>query len=108
MVLHAAPLRLEFDMGNEQIAVMEDFTPQQIHVLVRLERIGGIISLVAVIFIFIAYYAFPKVRNVQNTFIVFASVSNVGASVATIIAFDGLRAGKQSALCRTQSFLFEM
>ncbi|XWW93936.1 hypothetical protein V2A60_001875 [Cordyceps javanica] len=90
------------------MASPEDFTADEIRVLVKLERIGGSISIVAVVCIFIAYALFPKVRNVQNTFIVFASVSNVGASVASIIAFDGLREGKGSALCRAQSFLFEM
>lgn len=90
------------------MASMEDFTADEIRVLVKLERIGGSISLVAVICIFVAYFLFPKVRNVQNTFIVFASVSNVGASVASIVAFDGLKAGKASSLCKAQSFLFEM
>ncbi|KAJ3497495.1 hypothetical protein NLG97_g1849 [Lecanicillium saksenae] len=95
-------------MGRGQMARMEDFTIDEIHVLVQLERIGGIISIVAVLCIFIAYFLFPKVRNVQNTFIVFASVSNIGASIASIIAFDGLKAGKTSSLCKAQSFLFEM
>lgn len=90
------------------MATVEDFAPDEIRVLIQLERIGGIISIVSVMFIFLAYFWFPKVRNVQNTFIVFASVSNVGASVGSIIAFDGLRQGKTSALCKAQSFLFEM
>ncbi|OAA42448.1 GPCR, family 2-like protein [Beauveria brongniartii RCEF 3172] len=86
----------------------EHFSAEQIRLLVQLERIGGSISLVAVVCIFIAYTLFPKVRNVQNTFIVFASVSNAGASVGSIIAFDGLRSGTTSSLCKAQSFLFEM
>lgn len=86
----------------------EHFSGEQIRLLVQLERIGGSISLVAVVCIFLAYTLFPKVRNVQNTFIVFASVSNAGASVGSIIAFDGLRSGTTSALCKAQSFLFEM
>ncbi|OAA76737.1 Glucose receptor Git3 [Akanthomyces lecanii RCEF 1005] len=90
------------------MASPEDFAADEIRLLVRLERIGGCISIVAVFCIFVAYTFFPKVRNVQNTFIVFASVSNVGASVASIIAFDGLREGKTSTLCKAQSFLFEM
>ncbi|RDA95089.1 hypothetical protein CP533_2095 [Ophiocordyceps camponoti-saundersi (nom. inval.)] len=86
----------------------ERLTPGQIQVLVALERVGGSVSLVALMFIFIAYALLRPVRNVQNTFIVFASVSNVGASVASIIALDGIRAGIQTPLCQTQSFLFEM
>ncbi|KAM3508063.1 hypothetical protein MY10362_001409 [Beauveria mimosiformis] len=94
-------------MGKGQMTG-EIFSAEQIQLLVQLERIGGSISLVAVVCIFIAYALFPKVRNVQNTFIVFASVSNAGASVGSIIAFDGLRSGTTSSLCKAQSFLFEM
>ncbi|RDA85409.1 hypothetical protein CP532_1934 [Ophiocordyceps camponoti-leonardi (nom. inval.)] len=86
----------------------ERLTPGQTQVLVALERVGGSVSLVALMFIFIAYALLRPIRNVQNTFIVFASVSNVGASVASIIALDGIKAGTQTALCQTQSFLFEM
>lgn len=89
-------------------AMDEDFLEHQLHIIVYLERIGGSISLVAVFLIFIAYALAPRTRNVQNTFIVFASVSNIGASVASIIALDGLQAGKETALCQAQSFLFEM
>lgn len=89
-------------------AMDEDFLEHQLHIIVYLERIGGSISLVAVFLIFFAYALVPRTRNVQNTFIVFASVSNIGASVASIIALDGLQAGKETALCQAQSFLFEM
>ncbi|KJZ77937.1 hypothetical protein HIM_02574 [Hirsutella minnesotensis 3608] len=90
------------------LPITEQFSQHQVDVLVTLERLGGSISLVALMFIFLAYGLFQRVRNVQNTFIVFASVSNVGASIASIIALDGLQAGKGTALCQTQSFLFEM
>lgn len=83
-------------------------TLNQIDTIVTLERIGGSISLVSVFFIFIAYALVRRVRNVQNTFIVFASISNVGASIACIIALDGLVLGEGSSLCQTQAFLFEM
>ncbi|RGP80852.1 hypothetical protein FLONG3_1000 [Fusarium longipes] len=80
----------------------------QRNILVLFERIGGSISLVAVILIFITYWLVPKVRNVQNTFIVFASVANIGASCASIIAMDGLELGVASPLCQAQSFMFHM
>ncbi|QPG94691.1 hypothetical protein C2857_006734 [Epichloe festucae Fl1] len=86
----------------------EHFTPDQVGTIITLERLGGSISLAAVTLIFLAYGLIRGVRNVQNTFIVFASVSNVGASMACIIAMDGLDRGKESSLCRAQSFLFEM
>lgn len=86
----------------------DHLTLEQIRTIVTLERIGGSISLVAVFFIFIAYGFVRRVRNVQNTFIVFASISNVGASIACIIALDGLVLGEEASLCQTQAFLFQM
>lgn len=86
----------------------EHMSPGQMLTIVSLERTGGCISLVAVMLIFVAYWLCPEVRNVQNTFIVFASVSNVGASIASVIAMDGLMLGRQSGLCQAQSFMFEM
>lgn len=86
----------------------EQLSRHQINVLVTLERVGGSISLFAVLTIFLAYGTIRRVRNVQNTFIVFASVSNVGASIASIIALDGLKDDKRNPLCQAQSFLFEM
>jgi hypothetical protein len=86
----------------------EQLNHHQIRTLVLVERIGGTISLVSVMLIFLAYWLVRRVRNVQNTFIVFASVSNIGASIGTIIAYDGMNAGQASALCQAQSFMFEM
>lgn len=86
----------------------ESIGQDQMATLVLLERIGGSISLVAVVLILIAYALVPSVRNVQNTFILFASIANIGASVASIIAMDGLELGVASPLCQAQSFLFQM
>lgn len=86
----------------------EQLNHHQIRTLVLVERIGGTLSLVSVMLIFLAYWLVRRVRNVQNTFIVFASVSNIGASIGTIIAYDGMNAGQASSLCQAQSFMFEM
>lgn len=86
----------------------DHLTRGEIETITTLERIGGAISLVAVCFIFVAYALVRRARNVQNTFIVFASISNVGASIACIIALDGLVLGEATSLCQTQAFLFEM
>ncbi|KAL2161710.1 hypothetical protein VTH06DRAFT_8272 [Thermothelomyces fergusii] len=72
------------------------------------ERSGASISMVSVIIVFVVYGLFPRVRTVPNTFIVFASVANLGASIACLIGLSGLRAGEESALCQAQAFLFEM
>ena len=86
----------------------EHMTGGQMLTIVSLERTGGCVSLAAVMLIFVAYYLFPGVRNVQNTFIVFASIANVGASIASVMARAGLSRGRESSLCQAQSFLFEM
>ncbi|OIW32768.1 hypothetical protein CONLIGDRAFT_679147 [Coniochaeta ligniaria NRRL 30616] len=85
------------------------FTDDQIFVLAVLERTGGSLSLFSVCLIFIAYALFERqvIRTVPNTFILFASVANAGASIASIIATDGL-SSQGSSLCQAQAFLFEM
>ena len=72
------------------------------------ERVGASLSLAGVLFVIVTYALFKKVRNVSNTFIFYASVANVGASIACLIGYDGINAGDQSALCQAQAFLLEM
>ena len=72
------------------------------------ERVGASLSLVGVVLIFITYAAFKRLRTVPNTFILFASIANVGASIACLIGYAGLTAGDQSPLCQVQAFLLEM
>ena len=84
------------------------FTDQEVRILITLERVGGIFSLVAVCLIFLAYALSAKYRTIPNTFIVFASIANVGASTGSVIAYNGIWQGESSILCQAQGFLFEM
>lgn len=84
------------------------FTQSQISSLETLERVGATLSLLGVCSIFVTYAVFKRLRTVPNTFILFASVANVGASVACLIGFDGVRQGQHSWLCQFQAFLLEM
>lgn len=84
------------------------FSVEQRHVLATLERVGGALSLVGVFLIFITFYWSKRIRTIPNHFILFASIANIGASVASIIALDGIEQGEGSGLCQTQAFLFEM
>lgn len=81
---------------------------EQRHTLQTVERVGASLSLVGVCLIFVTFAAFKRLRTVPNTFILFASIANVGASVACLIGYDGLNAGDVSALCQVQGFLLEM
>ncbi|KAJ2990125.1 hypothetical protein NUW58_g3110 [Xylaria curta] len=86
-------------------------TPAQathIEVVVLFERLGAALSLVGVLLIFVAYALFKRLRTVPNTFILFASGANLGASIACLIGYSGVLAGSTSNLCQAQAFLFEL
>ncbi|TRX97693.1 hypothetical protein FHL15_001448 [Xylaria flabelliformis] len=82
--------------------------PVNIEIIVLFERLGAALSLAAVVSIFIAFAVFKRLRTVPNTFIIFASVANLGASVACLIGYSGVLAGSTSQLCQAQAFMFEL
>ncbi|KAG6030216.1 hypothetical protein E4U41_000157 [Claviceps citrina] len=75
--------------------------------LITIERTGASISMAAIVLTVIAYLSFSKLKTTPNTFLVFASVANAGASIASMIGYDGLRMGVNSPLCQAQGFIFE-
>ncbi|KAK6864596.1 hypothetical protein PG995_001124 [Apiospora arundinis] len=83
-------------------------TRDQVNTIVVFERVGASLSVTGVVLILIAFAAFKRLRTVPNTFIIFASFANLGASIACLIGYAGIEAGSGSALCQTQAFLFEM
>ncbi|EAQ92981.1 hypothetical protein CHGG_01216 [Chaetomium globosum CBS 148.51] len=85
-----------------------NLTDEERATLQHVERLGAALSLVGVCLIFITYGFFPRVRTVPNTFIFFASIANVGASIACLIGYSGILAGDSSALCQGQAFLLEI
>ncbi|KAI1310480.1 hypothetical protein F5Y03DRAFT_392416 [Xylaria venustula] len=82
--------------------------PTHIQIIVLFERLGAALSLVAVVCIFVAFAVFKRLRTVPNTFIMFASVANLGASIACLIGYSGVLAGSTSRLCQAQAFMFEL
>lgn len=82
-------------------------TVSQINILVLIERTGAGLSMVAVSIIIISYLAFQKLRTMPNLFLFCAAIANAGASVASMIRYDGLNLGKESVLCQAQSFIFQ-
>lgn len=83
-------------------------TPDEQAVIGAIERGGASLSLMGVFLIFIAYAAFKRLRTVPNTFILCASIANVGASIACLMGYSGIAAGDNSALCQAQAFMLEM
>ncbi|KAH6648623.1 hypothetical protein BKA67DRAFT_538645 [Truncatella angustata] len=81
---------------------------KEIDLIVAFERAGAGLSVFGILWIFIAFAVFKRLRTVPNTFIVFASFANLCASIACLIGYDGVRAGSRSHLCQAQAFMFEL
>lgn len=94
--------------GAPDVGIITQLTPDQINIIVAFERAGASLSVAGVLLVFIAFIAFKRLRTVPNTFIVFASFSNLGASVACLIGYTGIHAGPTSPLCQAQAFMFEL
>lgn len=93
------PLPLD-DGGSE-------LTPDQISTLIAIERTGASLSMAAITVTVASFIAIPRLRSTPNMFLVFASVANAGASIASMVGYDGLLQGENSALCQAQGFIFE-
>lgn len=82
----------------------------QVNTLNAVERMGATLSLFGIILIFITFALFKRLRTIPNTFIFFASIANIGACVACLIAYDGITAmdrDRDAPLCQAQAFIFE-
>ncbi|KAJ6780412.1 hypothetical protein PWT90_02299 [Aphanocladium album] len=84
-----------------------DLTAEKIATLVAIERTGASMSMIAISMIALSYLVYPKLRTTPNTFLLFASIANAGASIASMIGYDGLMQGDESSLCQGQAFIFE-
>lgn len=94
--------------GTSKTIASGALTRNHIDMIVIFERLGAALSVIGVLFIFAAYAAFKRLRSVPNTFIVFASFANLGASIACLIGYSGVLAGSNSHLCQAQAFMFEL
>ena len=83
-------------------------SPGQVQVVIALERTGASLSLIGIVLILVTYWLFKRLRTIPNLFIVFASIANIGASIACVIGYDGIIAGEDSALCQAQAFMLDM
>ncbi|KAI1142636.1 hypothetical protein F5Y05DRAFT_125167 [Hypoxylon sp. FL0543] len=94
--------------GTSQTVSPRALTRSHIDTIVIFERLGAALSVTGILLIFAAYAAFKRLRTVPNTFIVFASFANLGASIACLIGYSGVLAGSDSHLCQAQAFMFEL
>ncbi|KAI0482576.1 hypothetical protein GGR56DRAFT_685456 [Xylariaceae sp. FL0804] len=84
------------------------WTQHDVYTIVIFERLGAALSVAGVLSVFIAFALFKRLRTVPNTFIAFASIANLGASIACLIGYSGVLAGSTSHLCQAQAFMFEL
>ncbi|RDA94715.1 hypothetical protein CP533_6771 [Ophiocordyceps camponoti-saundersi (nom. inval.)] len=85
----------------------QGLSPQEIESLITIERTGAGLSMVAIGLIALTFIVFKKLRTTPNLFLLFASLANAGASVASMVGYDGLHKGENSSLCQAQAFIFE-
>jgi hypothetical protein len=84
-----------------------ELSPREIEVLITIERTGAGLSMVAIALTLLSFVLFKKLRTTPNIFIILASIANAGASIASMIGYDGLDKGERSTLCQGQGFIFE-
>ncbi|KAH7134234.1 hypothetical protein EDB81DRAFT_903036 [Dactylonectria macrodidyma] len=85
----------------------EVLSPRQVDILIAIERTGAGCSMAAIVLTVLSYYFVKKLRTTPNLFLVLASIANAGASTASMMGYDGLDKGEDSALCQSQAFIFE-
>ncbi|KAI0593261.1 hypothetical protein F4775DRAFT_520874 [Biscogniauxia sp. FL1348] len=98
----------EMDEQQLQAASAPSWSADQLNVIILFERFGAALSVTGVLLIFVAFAVFKRLRTVPNTFIVFASFANLGASIACLIGYSGVLAGSTSHVCQAQAFMFEL
>ncbi|KAL7924455.1 hypothetical protein ACQKWADRAFT_269252 [Trichoderma austrokoningii] len=84
-----------------------ELSTRQIEILITIERTGAGLSMAAITLTLLSFLLFKKLRTTPNIFIVLASIANAGASIASMIGYDGLDMGEESTLCQGQGFIFE-
>lgn len=85
----------------------EVLSTRQIDILITIERTGAGCSMAAIVLTVLSYWLVKKLRTTPNLFILLASIANAGASTASMMGYDGLDRGEDSALCQSQAFIFE-
>ncbi len=87
---------------------MSSLSERQARDIETVERSMSIVSLLGTFFIFWTFTRFPYFRKPINRLVMFASVGNCMANVATLIASSGIKAGAGSSLCQFQAFFIQM
>ena len=82
--------------------------PGQINAFMITARVASIFSLSGILFILSTFLLARGFDKPINRLIFFASWSNLGTNIASLIAQDGIAAGQNSSLCQFQAFAWQM
>ncbi|KAL9072509.1 MAG: hypothetical protein Q9161_003521 [Pseudevernia consocians] len=82
-------------------------TPSQVNAMMITERVTSIFSLLGIFFILSTFLLGRGFDRPINRLFFFASFSNLGMSIAALIAEDGISAGQNSSLCQFQAFAIQ-
>ena len=80
----------------------------QINAMQVTERVASIFSLLGILFILSTFLLGRGFDKPINRLIFFASWSNLGMNIATLIGQDGITAGGRSDLCQFQAWAVQM
>lgn len=94
-------------MGEPKEVGGSSLTASEIEILISIERIGAGLSMFAICLTITSFIYLKKLRTTPNLFLFFASTANAGASIASMMGYDGLQLGENSALCQAQAFIFQ-
>ena len=85
----------------------QDLTPSQLSALQITERLTSALSLLGFLFVVLTYIFCEGFKKPVNRLIFYAAWSNLGTTIVGFISRDGVRAGRDSALCQFQAFAFQ-
>ena len=83
-------------------------SPSQANAFMITERVTSIFSLLGIFFILSTFLLSRGFDKPINRLIFFASWSNLGMNIASLIAQDGVAAGQNSSLCQFQAWAIQM
>lgn len=85
-----------------------ELSPRQATAMEVTERVSSIFSLCGIFFILSTFLLCRGFDKPINRLIFFASWSNLGMNIASLIARDGIAAGQDSSLCQFQAWAIQM
>ena len=87
---------------------MAPHTDSQLLNIEVIEWVTSTVSILGTVFILGTFAFFKSFRKPINRLVSYASVGNILANGATMVARFGIRAGQNSALCKYQAYFIQV